>query len=174
MNTHKLSARDTFALDWYFFKLDLLLAGMREKHAKAIKKELKAGVLESIADRPMKDALAELGPVNVLASNYLEAYGKPVPRVWAGIVAFGVLLYGWLLGVISILEGMHTTISALDVAAQQTVTKQWLLADIYAEVGPQGIESFGFEVQGWNLVLLLAVFIGIPLICARVWRAWKK
>lgn len=175
MSAIRLNAKETLAFDWYFFKLDLLLAGMPNKQVKEIKRDLKNAVLETATEgnKTIKEALADLGSTTSVASNYLEAFGRPVPRVWAGILAFAVLLYGWLLGVISLLEGMHDTARALEVSSSQTITSNWLFVSAFAEVGPTGIDGFGFTISGWNLLGFLAVMIIIPLMCARIWRVWR-
>ena len=176
MTEKRLSARDTFAMDWYFFKLDLLLAGLPNKQVKSINRDLKQSIAEAVADgeTTVSTALEDLGSTGFVAQNYLDAHGKPVPRVWAGIVAFAVLLYGWLLGVISLLEGMHDVASALVVSETQTITSNWLFVNAHVEVTPSGVDAFGFAMSGWNMVGFLAMLVVIPLISARIWRAWSK
>ncbi|WP_019147101.1 hypothetical protein [Timonella senegalensis] len=168
----RMSVRDTLARDRYLFRLDLLLAGMPNKKVAEIRKDLRIELARAAQDGEFRQALAGLGPVNVLASNYLEAHGRKVPRVWAGLVAFAVLLYGWLLGVISLIEGLYSAADQIRPDATVEVVRNWLFVQARVVAGPEGVDSIGFSLSGWGLLGWLAVLVIVPLICASVWRAW--
>ncbi|WP_435299122.1 hypothetical protein [Timonella sp. A28] len=172
--TPRIAARDTFAFDWYLFKVDLLMAGLPNSYVSTIRKDLRRELKEAAREQGMRAAIQDLGPAQVLAHNYREAYGRPVPRVWAGIIAFAVILYGWLLGVISLCEGLIASAEQLHVTTPTTVTHDWLFVHARLNATPEGIESFGFTLEGLGLIGFLATLIIVPFICAKGWRAWNK
>jgi hypothetical protein len=169
-----LTFADKTRREWYLFTLELHLAGMPDKKVKEIKQGLRGELTAAAQDVGMRGAIRQAGNVRVIAAEYLDAHGTKVPRVWAGSVALAVLLYGWLLAVISHLDGMINAVEQFDVVAPTTVTSTWLLSEFYVEVSDDGIEAFGLIGTTQTLVVTLSVFAGISLIVARIWRVWIR
>lgn len=179
---------DKVRREWYLFKLVNILAGLPGKQAQQTVDSLRGELTTAAYEVGMKEAINQIGPARVLGQEYLDAHGKPVPRVYAGLIAFAILLYGWLFAVISHLEGMINTaqgfISATAATGESagsalaaepiTLTSRWLLNDFYVTVSGSEVEAFGIKGDTLSLVVTLAVFIVIPLIFARVWRAWQR
>ncbi len=177
-NQHQAPSALTFAdktrREWYLFTLELHLAGMPDKKVKEIKQGLRGELTAAAQDVGMRGAIRQAGNVRVIAAEYLDAHGTKVPRVWAGSIALAVLLYGWLLAVISHLDGMINAVEQFDVVAPTTVTSRWLLSEFYVEVSADGIEAFGLIGTTQTLVVTLAVFAVVSLAVARVWRVWIR
>lgn len=173
-NTTQMRWAERVRREWYLFKVTMVIAGLPGRHAKEIIAELRGEIDAAAADIGLKRALDQLGPARVLSHGYLDGYGKSVPRVYAGLIAFAVLLYGWLFGVISHLEGMVNVAGSLEVSEPRTITSQWLLNTFYVEVDAEGIGAFGFQSGTVSILVTLAIFVIVPLIFARFWRVWHK
>ncbi len=169
-----LSFTDKVRREWYLFVLDLQLAGMPSKKLTSIEQELRGELTAAARDVGMRQAIRQAGRPRVIAAEYLDAHGTKVPRVWAGSVALAVLLYGWLLAVISHLDGMISAVEQLDVTTPTTVTSRWLLSEFYVEVSADGIDAFGLIGTTQTIVVTIAVFAVVSLAVARIWRVWTR
>lgn len=166
----KLSAPDRFALNRYLTRLSLHIIGLPHRMEREIRHQLRIDISDAAAEQGMAQALQELGPPRVLAHEYLSAYGRPVPKLWTGIIVFALMLYGGLFAMISVLDGLIDGALAANPEATVEISKNWLASQAQVSFTDGVIDSMGFTITPLGIALLILV----PLITARPWRALRK
>lgn len=169
-DTRTLSFVDKIRRDWYLARLSLHIVGLPQKSEQSTRRQLRIDITDSAQDRGMSQALSELGPPRVLAHEFLEAYGRPVPKVWTGVVVFALMLYGGLFALISVMEGLISGALAADPNATASLSKSWLGSVVEVDIRNGLLDSMGFSITPLALGLLVLV----PLLCTQFWRVWRK
>ena len=170
VNTSKLSTVDRIRRDLYLTRLSVHIVGLPHKAEQSTRRQLRIDISDSAQDRGMSQALNELGPPRVLAHEFLEAYGRPVPKVWTGVVVFGLMLYGGLFALISVMEGLISGALAADPNATLSMSKPWLGSMVEVDITNGLLDSMGFTITP----LAIAILILVPLACTQFWRVWMK
>ncbi|XBH20602.1 hypothetical protein V5R04_10185 [Jonesiaceae bacterium BS-20] len=168
--TVKLSLPDKFAMNRYLTRLSLHIVGLPHRMERDIRHQLRIDITDAAQDIGMAQALKNLGTPRILAHDYLQAHGRPVPKVWTGLVVFALVLYGGLFAMISVLDGLIDGALAADPAATVAISKTWLLSTAEVQMTNGTLDNFGFTMTWWGLLLLFLV----PLVATRFWRVWTK
>lgn len=168
VNTSRLSLVGKIRRDWYLTRLSVHIVGLPHRYEQSTRRQLRIDISDSAHDRGMSQALKELGPPRVLAHEFLEAYGRPVPKVWTGIVVFGLMLYGGLFALISVTEGLIDGALTADPNATLSVSKSWLGSMVEVDLTNGFLDSMGFTITP----LAIALLIVVPLVSTQFWRVW--
>lgn len=168
--TSTLSPVDKVRRGWYLARLSMRLVGLPHRMERDIRHQLKVDITDAAADQGMQQALAQLGRPHILADEYLNAHGRPVPKVWTGIVVFALITYGGLFAMISVMDGLIDGALAADPAATVDISKSWLLSTAEVSMTNGVLDSIGFTMTGWGLALIVLA----PLASTRFWRIWSK
>lgn len=169
-STVKLSLLDKFALNRYLTRLSLHIIGLPHRMERDIRHQLRIDISDAAQDVGMAQALRNLGAPQVLAHEYLQAHGHPVPKVWTGLVVFALMLYGGLFAMISVIDGLIDGALAADPAATVEISKSWLASQAQVSFADGVTNSIGFTITPLGIALLILV----PLIAARPWRALRR
>lgn len=168
--TRDLRPLDKVRRSWFLARLSMRLVGLPGRMERDIRSQLKVDITDAATEHGMAQALAQLGRPHILAEEYLSAHGRPVPKVWTGIVVFALITYGGLFAMISVIEGLVDGALAANPAATVEISKTWLLSRAEVKMTDGILDSLGFTLTGWGLLVLFLV----PLVCTRFWRMWAK
>lgn len=168
--------RDIVRREWFLTKLSVFLEDLPGPDRRAIYRDLRADLGAAATDVGMREAIADLGPVAVLAQGYRTAQGRKLPQWWVGALATGLLAVLSTSMLLSYTLGLHdgvagTADGAAGGAADGATTAHgtFLWTQVVVEHGPDALSaSFSGAGPLLGFPLCLAVFF----VAARGWRLW--
>lgn len=160
------SLSDRLRREAYLLRLSWFVQDLRRRDRRSIYADLRASLDDAAAREGMAGAVRGLGPASALGAGYRDAQDRRLPRWMSGVTAFAVVLYAYVLGILSYASGM---VSAAEQhgSGEVATAGRWLLTDVEVVSGPG---TLGATLSGSPalVVLLALVLFGF----ARGWRLW--
>ena len=170
--TAHLKLTDRLSRECYVFKVDFLAQDVPSGYRKERRRELRSDLTAAAGDLGMRQAVRDLGQLELVCQDRSRAEGRKLPHVWTGVITFTVILYAWA-GMM-----MATTYALLEASTQLggarvvTAHASWLGTTVVVTKGPHHLSA-----QWQGSVLTLAILVVVPLLAARTWRyrpAWLQ
>lgn len=162
------SIADRLRREWFLTKLSLYLEDVPGRDRRAIYTDLRADLGAAAQVHGMHAAIADLGPVAVLAQDYRTAQGRKLPQWWVGGLAAGFLaaltMFTLLAYTVGLLDAVDSTAGAMT-----TAHGSFFWTRVSVENSPDAL-SASFDGAG-PLIGLALCFVTFFL-AARGWRQW--
>jgi len=169
-----LSLRDRWKINRYLAKVGDGLPDLTTptdfRRWDAIRSDLRAGILAAAADVGMDQALADLGPAEVLAREYdLAIRGPRAPQWTRGVIAAMVLLLA-----LALVWSAYTTGVARGLLYAGGGDAPWVnVLGVSSRPFSDG-ETFGVNVNLTGLLWWFLAALIVFLLAAKVWRLWRR
>ena len=165
----RLSMRDAVRREWFLTQLSFHLEDVPRRDRRTIYADLRAHLADAAPAHGMRAAIADLGPVAVLAQDYRTAQGRKLPRWWVGGLAAGLVA---LLGALSLLA---YTVGLLDAVASipgaTTAQGSFFWTQVSVENTPDALSA---SFDGVGPLIGIALFFTVYFLVARGWRLWTR
>lgn len=160
---------DTVRREWFLTALSFHLDDVPARARRTIYADLRRDLADAAQADGMRAAIADLGPVAVLAQDYKTAQGRKLPRWWAGAVTAGVVA---LLGVLTLLAytiGLHDAVASIPGAT--TAHGSFLWTRVSVENTPDTLSA---SFEGPGPFIGGALYVAVYFLAARGWRLWTR
>jgi hypothetical protein len=166
-------ATDVLRREAYLARLSLFLDDLPRARRRAIYRDLRAELSAAAQDGGMTAAVRDLGPAAVLAHEYREAEGRPLPRWTLGALVAGGVVVLWVFTTLTYAMGLldASRSASAESDAAVTTTGSYLWNDITAR---SSADSIWVESSGIGFLLMLVAYGVITFVVARGWRAWQR
>lgn len=162
----RLGLADRLRLAAVTTRLSVLLEDLPARRSREIRQDVEAELLAAAADGGMRQAVAGLGSLRVLAEGYKEAEGRPLPRWWTGGAAAFVVAAAWIAGAGIYVAGLLDGSTAAG-PGPTSVTGWYLWSDV---VATRSADSIGMSFEGHGPLVGLATTAIVFFVAGRGWR----
>lgn len=162
----RLGLADRLRLAAATTRLSVLLEDLPAHRSREIRRDVEAELVAAAADCGMRQAVAGLGSLRVLAEGYKEAEGRPLPRWWTGGAAAFVVAVAWMAGAGVYVAGLLDGSTAAG-PGPTSVTGWYLWTDV---VATRSADSIGMSFEGPGPLVGLATTAVVFFVAGRGWR----
>ena len=162
----RLGTVDRLRLAAVTTRLSVLLEDLPARRSREVRRDVEAELVAAAADGGMRQAVAGLGSLRVLAAGYKEAEGRPLPRWWTGGAAAFLVAVAWMAGAAVYVAGLLDG-SAAAGPGPTSVTGWYLWSDV---VATRSADSIGMSFEGPGPLVALATVAVVFFVASRGWR----